>query len=548
MLKLRCEISSEEFEVSPEEQELRTRLGAPLPKVAPAYTFRELLAFWQHFAMHRRTCDLSGKSIISVFDQNCPYPVWNREDWLKGAKPPQADFNFSRPFFEQLWQLFQRCPIAHNVGLGNENCEYTDDWWYSKNCYLCHSGVECEDCYYCYRTLSCTDCQYCIFSNICELCRDLLNCSECQRLHYSFHSRACRDSYFLFDCRNCHDCLFCWNLRNKSYCIENEQLTKEQYLERLKTYNFSSRQEYQRAQEHFEALIQTKAYWKALDLENCQNCRGGYLTDCKNAHDCFFALGIEDASRFVRGGWLKDAVDCVCGYKSERVYYSALPQDDCYDVRFCCNVMKSRFVEYCVHCYNCSNCFACCGLVNAEYHILNKPFQPQDYKDAVARIKEYASSLGEYGQFFPGYFAANPYEESLAGYYFPLSREEQIKWGFRVGSAEVRERAGNLAVSSIPDSVAHATTDITKNVYWDEFAKRPFQITAFDLDFAKRTGTPLPEMYYIRRIKDIFRWMFFDGSLRTAKCALSQQSVLTNLPLTLDKRILCEESYLAQVF
>ena len=93
-----------------------------------------MLAFFQHFSLYRRRCGFSGESIVSVYDESCPYPVWHRDAWLKHADPPQAVFDFSRPFFEQLWELFQQCPIGHNVGLGSENCEYADDWWYSKNC------------------------------------------------------------------------------------------------------------------------------------------------------------------------------------------------------------------------------------------------------------------------------------------------------------------------------------------------------------------------------------------------------------------------------
>ena len=48
------------------------------------------------------------------------------------------------------------------------------------------------------------------------------------------------------------------------------------------------------------------------------------------------------------------------------------------------------------------------------------------------------SSMNEWGEFFPGHFAPNPYDESLAGFHFPLSKKEQMKLGFREN--EVIER------------------------------------------------------------------------------------------------------------
>src|SRR3989338_7980748 len=133
------------------EQALYQKFNVTPPAVPTWQIFRCLSAFWQHFALHRRTCDRTGKTIISVFDTDCPYPVWHKDEWMAHADPPTAEYDFNKSFFEQLWSLFRTCPIAHNIGTNNENCEYTDDWWYCKNCYLSHSGIHNEDVHYCYR-------------------------------------------------------------------------------------------------------------------------------------------------------------------------------------------------------------------------------------------------------------------------------------------------------------------------------------------------------------------------------------------------------------
>jgi len=145
-----CSVSGENFEVSDLEASLREKLEVTTePDMKPMYRIRHLGAFWQHWYLHSRKCDQSGKNIISPLRPDCPYPVWHKSIWLEKANPPGADFDFDRPFFEQAWELFQQCPIPHNLGTHSENCEYTDDWWHSKNCYLSQCGYQCEDLKYC---------------------------------------------------------------------------------------------------------------------------------------------------------------------------------------------------------------------------------------------------------------------------------------------------------------------------------------------------------------------------------------------------------------
>ena len=180
-----CEVSGQEFQISKFEKKQRKKLETPLPVQLPKYTFRNLGAFWTHFNIYKRKSDYSGKEIVSVYNEDCPYPVWQREEWVKHANPPAANYNYQKPFFEQLWELFQQCPIPHNTGMMNENCEFTDDFWHSKNCYLCHSGYDNEDLSYCFRLLHCKDCQFSVFSFNSQLCTDIINSKNCYNVCFA---------------------------------------------------------------------------------------------------------------------------------------------------------------------------------------------------------------------------------------------------------------------------------------------------------------------------------------------------------------------------
>jgi len=207
--------------------------------------FTHMWAFWQHFWIYKRKSDYSDNPIVSVFSEECAYPVWHKDEWIENANPPSAEYNKNQDFWEQTWNLFKNVPIAHNIWDSNENSEYTDDCWYSKNCYLCHSLGRCEDSSYLYRTIINTNCQFCVFSYDLQKCIDIIYWFNCYNLKYSIDVKRCNNSAFLFDCEDCEDCLLCWNLSNKKYCIGNKQYTLETYTEEIKKYNLWSRKVYE---------------------------------------------------------------------------------------------------------------------------------------------------------------------------------------------------------------------------------------------------------------------------------------------------------------
>ena len=546
-----CPLTNLPFEVSTEEMALRKKLGVEgEPEYHPVFRFMQLGAFWQHWNLFKRKCDRAGKSIISVFSEDCPYPVWHKDEWIKHADPPGADFDPSRPVFGQMWDFFRKSPISHNIGAGNENCEYTDDWWYSKNCYLCHSGVNCQDLRYCYRTLDLKNCQFCVFSFDSELCIDLINSQQCFRVMFAYNAFRCSESAFLYDCRNCNHCMFCSNLRSKSFCFENQQLTENEYEKKVKEWKLSSRSVYFSAKKEFKKMLTERAWHRALFTEQCENVSGNYLYQCKNCQDCFFVTNdAEDCIHLIRAGLhVRDNLDCFTSMSSEIVYLSALVQDQCYDVRFSYNVVQCKFINYCAHCFQCENCFGCCGLVGKKYQIFNKPYSPEEFVKLKIKIIDHMQSTGEYGKFFPGYFAANPYDESISGFYWPLDKETAGRFGFRLSGRIPVRPVNALDSSEIPDNSSEANEKLTEKVFWDEAAGHPFQIQDADIVFSRDLGIPLPYTYYARRLQENFRLIPFDGMMRIVRCGKCGKETETSWTEGYDGRILCENCYLKEVY
>lgn len=506
---------------------------------------RRIGAFWQHFSLHRRQCDASHKNIISVYSALCPYPVWHHDIWVKDSQPPFREYHEGRPFFEQAWELFPQCPIPHNLTGNNENCDYTDDIWFSKNCYLSHHAVNCEDVQYSYRTYNCKSSQYINFSIECELCTDTVNCKNCFEVIYGVNSRQCSNSAFIYDCRNCTHCLFCFNLRHKQYCIGNKQYTKDEYFKEKAKWDFASRSNYSKAIDHFKEIVFSHAVHRAQVIDQCESVTGNYLENCRDSEECFFAHNIQDCVNCIRGEGLKDSIDSMAfDVNVELSLASVNINENCYDLRFCANIVQCNFMEYCLFCFQCKECFGCCGLIGKQFHIFNKPYSEKEYRTLKAKIISEMKACGEYGHFFPGSFAPTLYDESWSGYHMPLTQAEQIQRGFRTGEVDKSEKQRAIRREAIPDNSRNAEETVTTHVYWDEIAEKPFKIAQNDIIFAQSLGVPLSNHHYIVRLQDIYSWLPYRCIMRESTCGNCNCSISTSLPPPYEPRIYCDVCYL----
>ncbi len=411
--------------MTPLESKLRTLFDVPASSISPENRIQHLGAFWPHWTLHKRKCDVTHRDIISVFRPECPYPVWHKDEWFKNARPPQAQFDFSQGFFPQSERLFKQCPIAHNIGSNNENCEYTDDAWSSKDCYLCHSMFESEQARYNLKGYWSVNSMYIVASYKCERCISCTNCHTCFECIESLNLKNCRNVAFSFDCSGCSDCLFCYNLRNKQYCIGNKQYSREQFEAQKKNFDYSTLSGHRTCQTFFEKILKERAYFRSLYFENTESVHGNYLDEAKNVENTYFMSRIEDVVNCMRGTMAKTCLDCVSSYDAEKMYMCSAVQLKCYDVMFSFQLMEARFVAYSAYSAQLENCFGCCGLVRGKNCILNTPYSPQEYVSLRTKIVDHMKSTGEWGCFFPGSFSPNPYDESWSSFYFPIGESEQ---------------------------------------------------------------------------------------------------------------------------
>jgi hypothetical protein len=299
---MNCEKCNKNFEVLTDDIPFYEKMDLPLPTMCPDCRFKYLLAFWMFGRFRIAKSALSGKTIITVFPESVPFPIYDRTEFLSDAWDSLTygrDYDSSRPFIEQIIQLQSKVPHPHQVGIKNLNCEWTDDVWESKDVYLSRSGAWCECINYSYRMVSsknCIDLTYCWELEYC------LYCFKSYNLKYSFNSRDCIDSSFLYDCRNCQNCFMSWNLRNQKYCILNQQYSKEEYEKKLKEYNLKSWASIEELKKEFWQHIRKDAVHRQNYNVQAINSTGNFLNNDKNCYQCHFIENSEN-SRYALRGW-----------------------------------------------------------------------------------------------------------------------------------------------------------------------------------------------------------------------------------------------------
>ena len=539
-----CEHCKTSFEISEGEFSLYEKVGIELPVLCFFCRIKLHLSFWLFGKFRKGKSDLSGENLITVLPEKTRYPIYTLTEWHSDkwdAMDYGQNYDENRPFFEQLQELQEKVPHPHQNGIKNTNCDWSDDAWNSKNCYLSRSMEECEDLLYSYRNIqvkNSIDMYVCYNS---EKCYSSSECHHSYKLFYSKHSRDCVDSYFLYDCRNCQNCFMCWNLRGKSYCIENIQYEREKYLEKLKSFNLGSYKSIQSLKEHFEKIIQKDMVHRQNFNLKVYNSDGNYLLDCKNCHNCNTISESEDCFNCVRGLRSKSCID------TNGCWYSELTGNcsSCvggYAEKYCA-WSSSRYSEYLDLCLECEYCFGCVGLKKKKYCILNKRYTKEEYETLKNKIISDMRKRGEYGKFLPYSMSAGPFNFSTSFLYFQDTKKEDIlKLGGYWEDIDESHLEG-IPTSELPDDIKDVPDNIiTQALICPETGWR-FNISQNELIFYRENNIPLPRYHFDVRIKNNLKYLTILQSY-PYKCFYCKKDMEAYyLPEWNYQKIACEECY-----
>lgn len=296
-------------------------------------------------------------------------------------------------FIQEFQKLYNSTPHIHNWTRMSTNCDYGDVIVVSKNCYLCFNGSNLENCYYNYDSKQNYDCADLMFCDQCNLCYECTDCSRCYNSDYLQDCESCSDSEYCYNCKSLNSCFGCVNLSHAQYCIFNEKYTREEYKERM---NEIKKWSATKIEKEFSD-IKFKHPRVYMHQKQTQNCLGDYAYYSKNCYWIFDSRDCEDSLYITNCTLEKGTKDCVdCGPIANTL-------EQCYDCCWIGYLFDCKHIywcdylsecEWCVNTWDSKHCFGCVYTKNKEYNILNKSYEPAEYKKKVAECKKELADAG----------------------------------------------------------------------------------------------------------------------------------------------------------
>lgn len=538
-----CAHCKKEFFISEQELSLSEKNKLELSQTCFLCLLKQQFSFWMFGKFRKTKSDLSGENIITVLPES-RYPIYTLKEWYSDdwdAMSYGVDYDPTRSFFEQLKNLQDRVPRPHQNGANNTNCDYCDDVWNSKNCYLARSMEECEDLLYSYRNIkikNSIDMAVCYSSERCFSC---LNCINSYKLFYSRDSKDCIDSYFLFDCRNCQNCFMCSNLRGKNYCIENVQYTKEEYNEKLKSFNLGSYNQIQKLKEHFNIMIKDVAVHRLNFNIKAYNSSGNNLLNVNNCYNCNTISDTENSANCIRGTKINNSINCGGCWYGELNGNSSCCSNS-YDIKYSV-WSQSRFSEYLDLCIDCESCFGCIGLKKKKNCILDKQYTKEEYEKLKIIIIDNMKKSGEYGKFLPYSMGAGPFNLSTSYFYFPnTTKEDIIALGGYWDEIDESNIKG-MSTDELPDLIDDINESICDKALICRETGWRFNISKNELAFYKQNNIPLPRKHFDMRIRDLISHYMVLSSFPYKCCYCHKDINAFYYEEWGYKNIACEECY-----
>ncbi len=417
----KCKHCDKLLAITPNEKAYCEKMDVPLPTHCLRCRQQKLYAYRNERSLYQRSCDHCKKPMIAMFSPDSDKTVYCRDCWWSDEFEPRdygREFDFDRPFFDQLAALLDTVPLASLAIGDSENSEYTNYAMWNKNCYLVSSSDYNEDSFYSTYVFRCTDSSDCLFTSDSELCYECIDCKHCYDGTCLQNCTTCSECLFCYNCRSSQNCIGCVNLSSKEFHILNEPCSREEF-EKRKADILANPEAMEAFRAKFEKFRLDHPH-KFAELDNCENVSGDHLRRCKNCFGCFDLVESEDCFNIVLGIKSKDCMDCM-GVTSAELCYQSIGCPGNYNMKFTMLIWpKSSYLEYCLFCRASKNCFGCVSLHKNEYCILNKQYTKEEYEAMVPKIIAHMKEHGEYGELFPLKISPFPYEDTVAADYFPL--------------------------------------------------------------------------------------------------------------------------------
>lgn len=548
-----CTRCTNQFSLNENDLSFYQKMKVPTPNVCPDCRFKMRALFRNETTLYSgQKCALCGKGIVTMYNPKSPYTIYcyqcfNSEKWE--PKNYATEYDFSRPFFDQLKEFLIRVPkitLYLTLGYGeNINSDYVNMASGCKNCYLVFNTGPAEELMYSRGMRKATDSSDLYFGVATERCYEAINIEECTGVTHAQNVTGCVDSHFLLNCSGLMNCFGCVNLRNKSYCIFNEQLSREAYTERIERILGS----YEKSEEFKKQFAEFSLQFPRRVNNNLKSVdsTGDYLSECKNVRDSFEIFQSEDCRYTFASKLIKDSIGTI-GYGT-----NCQQLLECVATGFSNNVIGTYGAEHCtdsMYCFytsNCQDCIGCDSLQNGKYAVFNKEYSKEEYEKIKAHIAQELTDLGIHGLIMPPEIAPFAYNETVAQDNFPLTKEQVLALGFRwEDDIQMTKGKETLQPEKIPDAIQDVRDSILNEVLKCIDCERNYKITTQELQFYRKMNLPIPRRcFYCRhqaRVAARGPYKFWGRN-----CAHCNKAIVTNYAPERPEIVYCESCYQQEV-
>lgn len=510
-----CNNCKNDFIIETDDFSFYEKMKVPAPTWCPFCRFVRKLTFINERSLYKSTCGNCSKSIISMYHSETSFPSWCIKCHLGDGWDPLdygKDYDFSKNFFEQFKELKYSIPhraLDQNERNG-EGCEYSNLCYTSKDAYLSFNIIGSEHIKYSGHVLkrnkNCLD-SLIIKAN--DRGYELVQSSNNYNSTFLVESDQCIDSHFLYDCSNCVNCCLSSNIRNKSNIFKNEQLSKEEYQNKIKELKLETYTGQQETKNIFSQIVK-KAIHKHAHIKNSVHTTGDFIENSKNIYNCYGLADSENVKHAYFGAnTIKDSQDVIFTGKVEECYEFTLGGRGGNNVILslsCGGGCKDSV--YCDNLRGCSDCFGCVNLQKKQYCILNKQYKKEEYFDMVEKIKKHMNEMPyidkkgkkyAFGEFFPSEISPFAYNETVAFEENPLSKNEIIALGYKWKEMESKLYASTLKADVLPDNIKDVPDDICNETIecpnlgnMEMRCTKAFKILKDELSFYRQMNLPIP--------------------------------------------------------
>ncbi len=502
-----CQNCKNSFTIDPDDFGFYEKMKVPPPTFCPSCRYKRRIIWRNIQHLFRGRDAITGKEIftgipveagLTLYEQS----YWNSDNWdsLEYGK----EYDFTIPFFTQLRNLFYSVPYPSKGMQRCINSDYSNQCDDMKNAYLCFNATFMEDCAYCCNgsvLKNCFDLTSCYNS---EFCYDNVRVDKSYHTIGSVMSENCVDVWFSKNCVGCTNCFGCVNLRNSTYKIFNEQFSKEEYFEKIKSMNLDTWEGFSNARKESEKFCNKFPIKYMLGFRN-QDVLGEDIKDSKNVKYSYIVQQGQNLKyvQDVPFGGASDSYDYTCwGVSASQLYECMIVGEQADKVKFCFDCWPGcQELEYCLEMRRSKNCFGCVGMKDKQYCIFNKQYTKEDYFELVEKIKIHMDEMPyitsrdlvyKYGEFFPIELSPFAYNETLLNDQFPSNKENAEKEGFIWREQDRKEYEVTMSAFELPESTNQANKELTKELIECLGCKRAYRIITDEFQFLVNSNLPLP--------------------------------------------------------